>query len=325
MGGTLSAVGSVVGIASGVNSLLGGSGGGSGGGTGAPVNQTYGGAAGQYIPAGQPQADQQYQDIFNNLGPYTTALPGQVIPRLQTYASNIQNNPYAAQQMAGANQVAALGQGVGASDIAYGNRLGAAGNQILDTAFDPQNALYNRTQNQIAQQAAAANANSGVTGPYAAGVTNQALGDFNLNWQDRQLGRQAQGEQIAGQAYSGAAGLGTAGLGTIQGASSLPYTTYLGQQNTDIGALSSLTAGVQGAINPAISEANLLQSYLGLGQTAERNALIGQNQGFQQSQLLGQQFGTNLQNLGNSLGTLFGSPSGDPYPGGFANYSDSLG
>lgn len=291
-------VAAAAGIASSVNSLVGGGGSG-GGGSNAPANQSYGGSAATYIPTDQPGADSMYQSIFNSMAPYASNLPSQVIPGYTAASTNIQNNPYASLQTSGANQVASEGQNV--AGTAYGDMtsLNNAGNQIYQTAFDPQQALYNQLQNQTTQQAAAANAASGVTGPYAAGVTDQALQNFNINWQNQQLQRQATGEQAAGQAYSGATALGNAALGTLTTATSLPYQTYNTQQGNDISALNSLVSGTNAAFAPDTAEANLLQSYLGFGQSASQLAQAGQQQGFAQNTSLGSQFGQSLSSLSN--------------------------
>lgn len=279
-------------------------------GSSAPANQSYGGQP-NYVPTNQPGADQQYQGIYNQLNSYATALPGQTIPGYQAYTSNIQNNPYAAGAQAGAGQVAQAGQQAAGQQISGGTNLYGAGNQILSTAFDPQHALYDYSRNQASQQAAVSNAQAGVTGPYAAGVTNQALQNFDMNWQNQQLQRQQTGELAANQAYAGASNLSNAGLSTYGTSSAAPYNTYLSQQQNDIGALSSLSSGTSGAFAPAQMEQNMLQSYLGLGQSASNIAQAGQQAGFNQNQKLGSQFGQSLSALGGPLSNLFSNSSSD--------------
>ena len=83
-----------------------------------------------------------------------------------------------------------------------------SGNQILGTAFDPQGALQAQLQNQVSQQANAANAAAGLGGSaYGASNAANALGNFDINWQNAQLARQAQGLSSAQGAYGTAAGL----------------------------------------------------------------------------------------------------------------------
>jgi hypothetical protein len=88
--------------------------------------------------------------------------------------------------------------------------------QIAQTAFDPQNALYNRNYQQQMDQQNAINAMYGVAGsPYGAGVAGQTSNNFNIDWQNAQLARQAQGAtaigslgSTMGNAYGQAAGIG---------------------------------------------------------------------------------------------------------------------
>lgn len=301
-----------------LNTVSGGSifGGGGGGSSGGSATGSYGGSASTYVPQAQPAADQIYQDLFNAEAPYAKNLPGQVIPGYQAYAQNIQNNPYAGLQMGGANQVAAYGPGVAQGELAAAGQLQNAGNQILTSAFDPQTALYNQQYNQASQAANVANAQAGVAGPYAAGTLNQATQNFNNSWEQQQAQREAAGIQAAGQAYSGAGQLGSAGLGTYQTSQSAPYQTYLGQQNTDISALSGLSGGINTAFGPATDVSNALASYLGIGQRASGLAQAGQAAGYaqnvQQSALLGQ----DISGLGKSLGTLFAGSGGGGYNNG---------
>jgi hypothetical protein len=110
--------------------------------------------------------------------------------------------------------------------------IGQGASAVLQTGFDPQSALYNRTYGQTLDQQRAINAMSGVgTSPYGAGVTSQAMSDFNLDWQDRQLQRQTDALASAGTATGllptmqaqSLAGLGAAGT-QIAGAADITKT-----------------------------------------------------------------------------------------------------
>jgi hypothetical protein len=99
---------------------------------------------------------------------------------------------------------AALGPQLSAS---AGNSL-TAGQQALTTSMDPQQALYDRTLQQTQQQQNAAMQSTGMAGsPYGAGIDNQALTNFNIGWQDTQLGRQATGIEANAAAIAPATGL----------------------------------------------------------------------------------------------------------------------
>lgn len=68
--------------------------------------------------------------------------------------------------------------------------MSAAG-QTLNTAYDPQKDLYNRSFQQNAEQTNAINAQNGVVGsPFAAGVASDQSRNFNIDWDNAQLQRQ---------------------------------------------------------------------------------------------------------------------------------------
>jgi hypothetical protein len=114
-----------------------------------------GSTANVYTPAFQPQADTTLQGLFKMLETGGAA---------QKYAE------------AGAPM------------------LEAAGTQLYNTAFDPQSALFRRTQQQVMDQSNVANAAAGVGNtPYGASVTSNALGTFDTNWQNQQLQRELSG------------------------------------------------------------------------------------------------------------------------------------
>jgi hypothetical protein len=80
----------------------------------------------------------------------------------------------------------------GNAQSGVGNQLNSYGFQILNNGFDPQQELYSRTQQQLQDQVRAGQAARGISmTPYGAGLENQANSNFNLDWQDRALGRQA--------------------------------------------------------------------------------------------------------------------------------------
>jgi len=278
------------------------------GGSGSPTG-TYGGNPATYIPTGQPGADALYQNIFNGISPYATSLPGQVIPQ-------IQNNPYAALAQQGSGAAASYaptlaGYGQGGAASLYG-----AGNQVLGTAFDPQQALYNQLQQRTVDQSNATNSMYGLSSsPYGAGVTTQALQNFNIDWQNQQLQRQQQGIQSAGQAYSGATNLGGQAATDLSTLSGLPSQTYLGNLN-------SIISGTNSALGPGESLANLLQSYLGLGQSATGLAQAGQATQFSQNSQLGQNLATALTNP--ALANLFNSGGGGNSGAYGYNYANTV-
>jgi hypothetical protein len=145
------------------------------------------------------------------------------------------SNPQYAQALTGASQAAAYGAG-GAQ-----NMYDQAGS-IMQAGFDPQSALFNRTQQQLTDQSGAANAMAGLgSSPYGAGVASNAMGNFDINWQNNLLNRMEGAAGAASPLYSGATNL-------AYGSSQLPTQTYMGQIANVLEALKAQNqAGVQGA------------------------------------------------------------------------------
>ena len=115
----------------------------------------------------------------------------------------------------------------------YGRQAGMAGqqsqqlqqgaNQLLQTGFDPQNALFQQTQQQLGDQVNAGQAQRGLGNSAVGGQEyNQAMGNFDINWQNAQLQRQQQALQWAGTASGQSAALGGVGAGYQQQAGAVP-------------------------------------------------------------------------------------------------------
>ena len=222
----------------------------------------------QYIPTNQAGMDQSYQNYFNQLGNLTPSYYGQVQPMASQALTAAYNNPYAAYFPAAAANLA------GTAGNTANQQLGAA-NGILQSSMDPQNALYGRTLNAIQQQARAANAAAGIgTSAAGVGLENQAVNNFNIDWQNQQLQRQIQGA-------TGAGNVGNQALNIMMGTYGLPY--YAAQQvpANQFGALQSYT-GTIGAYPAALNQLlNQSAAYMGMGQAAQSNAF---NQAFQNAQ-----------------------------------------
>lgn len=240
-------------------------------------------------------ASQPYQGAAQNLieqyltgsltgGPQTpfNQFGGQALQQAQnTYGYDL--NSLFPQQQGAANALFASGmntlplgqevynQNFGLADL-YGNQaLGMAqpffnqtmapAQQILSSAFDPQGALYNQQAGLAQNNAAVANAMSGVTGPLAASNTSNALNNFNIGWQNNLLNRQAQGAQAYG-------GLANTALGG-----------YEGLTNTGVGAYNTLTQGGISGLN-ALNQGSLTSllggSQLGTGGANTINQLAMQ-------------------------------------------------
>jgi hypothetical protein len=271
-----------------------------------------------YKPTGQAAADQGYQNITSTLAPYASSIPSYVLPQLQKLTAQQVNNPYAGAAQSGANAAGGYATGTfapmqyGAASTLYG-QAGAASPyavQALQTANDPQNALYARQYQQMQDQQNAINAQNGIAGtPYGAGVAGQTANNFNLDWLNNQQQRQATGAGIYSNLsgaqeglYGAGATQGQGGLQTSIYGSALPYSTYGGIAGNAANALNNYSAGASGAFGPATSLAGLYSNYLGLGQNAT-------SLGIQGAQAQNQQDNALWSGLGNTLGyatSLFG-------------------
>jgi hypothetical protein len=218
-------------------------------------------------------------------------------------------------QRAGGMLGGAAGQTFGAGGALNAAALGGlpALQRIMQMGFDPQNALYDRTLQQTREQTGAGLSQMGLTGSGAGGgLMSDALRNFNIDWQNQQLGRGLQGLAGFGQGLGNIGsglqqGAGLQGLGAQQALSSgqIPY-----QAGQDIlgGRASGLAnfAQLMGAGGDLGSQAVQRQLQAGMlpyqaGQTAmggQQQALANFLSSFGAGQGLGQ------QNLGSMLGYM---------------------
>jgi hypothetical protein len=276
-------------------------------------------AAQSYL-GGTTQAQSYFDPLFKGVtGPAQTAAMG------------LYNNPYAAlfQQGAGGASNMAMNAALAQSGLGYGlagQGMGMAGpaGQVLATGFDPQQALYARTAQQLQDQMRASSAARGVAmSPFGAGLENQAMSNFNIDWQNAQLQRQLQA--LAG--YGGALGQGAqltgqgaqmfgAAPGQYLAGASMPYGTFQnigGQQLGNLQTLLGLYGGAQqGVLAPLQNYAQYVQMGNQANQAANQAAMnqLAQSQmAFGQQQTLGKQLGGALAGFGKA----FGGQPGNPY------------
>jgi len=136
---------------------------------------------------------------------------------------------------------ASYGPGISDATMMAGQNFAGAGQGMIPYAFntlnlgaDPQQALYNRTAQQVQDQTRAAEAARGInTTPYGAGIEGQTMANFNIDWQNQLLQRNIAAAQSAGNTLGAGAGVTGFGLGQQQGVpgfttqtSLLPYSTY---------------------------------------------------------------------------------------------------
>lgn len=299
----------------------------------------YGAQAGQLAGQAAPQQFAQGGNILNQ-------IPGMLSAGLNALVQggNIYNQ---------GQNIAAEGQGVfNLTPQLYNegqNVLGSA-QQVANTAFDPQQALYNQLINQTQQQSAAQNAMSGLSGtPYGAGLANQNLQNLAINWQNQQLGRQMQGLGALTQGYGAAnqglqdvlGGFGAANTGFGSAATGFNTGSLGGLQGFDSAILAALQAGQGGAGLQNTGIGTMAQAgsipynaYLGQAQ----NALSGINTGLQgltgavglgnQQFQIPQQALNDIQSylgLGQAASGLAGQLGGQGFNQGQAGLSNVLG
>ena len=259
-----------------------------------------------YTPSGMNQAEGGVLSGVGNLGQYNTY--GQYLPQAQDITQNLVNNPYAGGYQQGSGVAGQLGQQSALNAYGQGQNLyGMAGN-IANTAFDPQQALYNRTLQQTQDQSRAANEAAGVgTTPYGAGLENQATNNFNINWQAQQLANQIAGGNAAGGLTQQGAGLQAGAAGQYGTAAGMPYQAAQTIGGNQFGALQNLGGFGTSASQIPQQQIQDYQNYLGWGtgqNTANNQAQLGLGQfGLNQAQQGFNQQQTMFNNLGNALGT----------------------
>lgn len=334
-----------------------------------------------YQPQGQPLADVNTQNIQNALAgqglsalnyfgqsPYQSYFPassgllGQYVvdPTTGALPQSALNAIFGSQQAA-AEGLPLFNLGTGASSSlgnyasgllnyaptlsGYSNNLGTSAGNVLNTAFDPQSALYNRTAQQTTDQQNAINALSGTAAsPYGAGLTGQDLSNFNINWQNNLLNRETSGLGSAGAGYAGAANLlgaignlgsqygalnttagqlGLGGANALNTLSGLPYQTGVGAANTGLGGLTNLANFANQAYQLPQTTLTDLGNYLKLGQNASLGSGQLGNLGYNQlsSGIGGALSGANTlfnpnsgllsSGSGGALSGLFGSGASD--------------
>ena len=241
-----------------------------------------GSTANVYTPRAQGAADTMYQDIVRDMlakiGTTGAGSPaGWAYPQGQRaygffdpFTEGTWGTGAANTALAGANAAADMG-------TAGARRLYGAGSDILTAGFDPQRELFRQTQQRLLDQSNVANAMAGLGGtPYGASVNANALGNFDINWENNLLDRMTKAGGAANPLLTGATSL-------YSTSSALPYTTGTTIGGNAIDALSRLTQlGNNQYLLPQQIIGNL-KSYLGLGQQAsDISGQLGQR-GFDQT------------------------------------------
>ena len=327
----LGAIGSIIGIGGGLKNLFGGG------------QQGGSKSSNTYVPTGLGGADQTWQNalaqIFQNLqGQQGATQPAMLSSLEQMLGLNTgglnQAGQQAGQQYSQLSPMAQmysqiLGNQAGINQGAQANLMNA-GNQLWQTAQDPNNALRDRLQQQVVDSTRAGDSARGIAmSPQSAGLESDATSQFLQNWQQQMLQRQQMGLQGMTSAYgqagqqgqdvgsmlTGSLGLGAQAPGFTQQGGLVPFQMAqmgaewpmqaAGMYNQGMSGLNSGFGGILSSIIP----------YLNSGQGAT-------NQAFGQGQTGLNNLTSGLSDLGDSniwqsLGNLFG---GNPGYGFTTNY-----
>lgn len=265
---------------------------------------------------------------------YGNNVPAQILPQYQQVVGNMMANPYASGAQAGSGQAGQAGNIAGLNALSGGQVMQNAGQNLLgyvdpimQQGFDPQGALYGRTAQRVQDQTRAGEAARGVNmSPYGAGVEGTTMANFNLDWNNQALGREATASGAAsqlmgagGQGIAGGAALQATAPGTIQQGAMMPYSTFNQMGGDQISALNALSGAGTASNQASQTGIQDLLAYLGVGNqagsVANQNAQIGlnqQQQSFNQNQIYG-------QNLGSAMSGFNGSPMGQQGWGALGN------
>lgn len=280
-----------------------------------------GGGSGYYTPTGLGTADQTWQQLLQQQVGNQAGINNLVDPYYQNSLQSGFNTilGYSPNYQGAADQAGGYYTQLGGQLGNAANTLFTGAGNIYQNAFDPQSALYNRTVQQLQDQTGATNSMYGLGSSAAgAGVANQALSNFNIDWQNQQLQRQLQGLQGIGQAYGQAGAIGNAsGQATLAGGQ-LPYQTAQGIAAYPGQLANQYAQGIeQGPLSSASSIAGQIIPYMNYGQGAQ--AVPYQN-AYNNAQAMGgavtqgiSSLGNNPQvqsTLGQAFGGLFGGGSG---------------
>ena len=305
--------------------------------SGAMAPSTSGGGGSYYVPTGLPAADTGWVGLLGQLGNTYYGTNSDILNTLKTaYGNSLNaNSQYAPGYQAAGNAAGAaygnLANTMGTQATGnYGmqNALQNAGANVFNMSLDPQNALYNRSVQQLQDQTGATNSMYGLGSSAAgAGVANQALSNFNIDWQNNQLGRAVQG--LGAYAGAGNAALNYGQLanqqmssvpGYMLSAGSTPYSTATSIAGAPISMTNAYTGGLnQGVYGPIEGIQGQIIPYMNQGIGAQSVPFQSQAQGAGAAGSLVSQgisgLGNAFQNSGG-FGNFFGNGATGSFGGG---------
>ncbi len=260
-------------------------------------------------------ADRGAMQGTKNLGQYN--LGGQNLGEFQNLTQQGVNNPYANMYQGGGMQAGQMGMQAGQGAYGAGgqlmqNSLGMLPDvqALLSMGFDPQQALYSRTAQQMQDQQRAQQAASGIGGtPYGAGVMGQTMNNFNIDWQNNALQRALAGAQGAGglmgqigQGVGQGAGIQSGGIQEYLQGAATPYNVFGGINQNQLGLLQGANQYGQGAAQIPQQQIQDYMAYLSQANQNQQTGINAQQLQLQKAKLQGQEYQQLGQDIGQGLG-----------------------
>ena len=235
--------------------------------------------------------------VQNNLSQGSAASPG-----WQQYLSQLTSNPYQSGAQSASGQAGQAYTNAGNSAIGNAGTLNAAGNQLYQTAFDPQNALYHKQYQLNKVQTKDNQAARGITNSgYGAELANESSQNFNTNWQNQQLQRQLSGVQGASSAFSQAGQQGTNGAQSLNLGGQTPLNTYNSGVSTTGQGLNTYASGTNAQNQNSLSQ---IMQYLKLGANQSNQQGQFNNQYWNNAQAYNTSQNQQNQDMWGSIGNL---------------------
>ena len=284
---------------------------------GSALEGSGGGYGGSYLPPNLTQAANTEMGLIPTLS--QNNLYQQYLPQTQNALNTALGSQYYNPMMTAASQAGQQYGTAGTNAMNYGTQLGgqigqtlAAGNQLYQTAFDPNQALYNQ---QFAQNQNQTNANLAARGLNMSGagaqIANQSNQNFNTAWQQQQLQNQLAGVQGLASAEGAASGLSQyanqaqqLGAQNTLASGTVPYSTQLNALQGQLGLIGTAGGYGQQSNVPTQQMISDYNAYQGLGSPSSQLAQS-------QSALSG------ISSLGSGLGSLASSAYNSPYSSNF--------
>lgn len=157
----------------------------------------------------------------------------------------------------------------------FGGMAAQQAQSLNESAFDPRSQLHDYMQNQVMDASRAGTSARGLgMSPYAAGMENDAVRKFNMDWQNEQLARQMAGSNAAQVAAANSLGYFSAAPGFQMQSASVPiqaqelaygrpmdYATSFAQNYTNANLAPNMAA--MGQMTPYLGGAaqNAAQAY----------------------------------------------------------------